>query len=423
MKASIMPVARFNPLVESLSAPPIPEVQAWKRDYDGHLGPLIDLSQAVPGYPPHPDMLRWLGEAASSPSMAGYGDIEGEPDLRAAYADWVSNIYTTEIQPTNIQITSGCNQAFMAAMMAIAGPGDTMLLTNPCYFNHETTLAMSGVKVDYVDCHAEDGFLPTPAAVEAMISGGVRALAVVTPNNPTGATYPAGLLRELFELCGKHGLWLIVDETYRDFLPLDAGAPHGLFAIPGWQDNLIGLYSFSKSFCIPGHRVGAITAGEPVVTQIAKVMDNLQICAPRPPQAALARAIPALVDWRRDNTLEISTRSLALTEVMAGAPGWEIAALGAYFAFVRHPFANLSAYDVAHKLAREAGVITIPGSFFGDGLEGYLRVAFANASQHVPANVASLVFIVAQSWLQRCRIFSRHYLWRMSLPCRVMRNR
>ena len=59
--------------------------------------------------------------------------------------------------------------------------------------------------------------------------------------------------------------------------------------------------------------------------------------------------------------------------------GWEITALGAYFAFVRHPFAELSAYDAAHKLAREAGVITIPGSFFGQGLEGYLRVAFANA--------------------------------------------
>jgi len=379
MKASIMSSARFNPLVQTLAAPPIPEVQAWKRDYDGHLGPLIDLSQAVPGYPPHPDMLGWLGEAASSVAMAGYGDIEGEPELRGAYAEWVSSIYAADINPANIHITSGCNQAFMATMMAIAGPGDAVLLTNPCYFNHETTLAMSGVKVDYVDCLAEDGFLPTPAAVEAMITEGVRALAVVTPNNPTGATYPAGLLQALFELCRARGIWLILDETYRDFLPLDAGSPHGLFAIPGWQDNLIGLYSFSKSFCIPGHRVGAITGGEVVITQIAKVMDNLQICAPRPPQAALAKAIPTLADWRRENTLEISARSSALTEVMAGAPGWEIAALGAYFAFVRHPFEDLSAYDAAHKLAFETGVITIPGSFFGNGLEGYLRVAFANA--------------------------------------------
>ncbi|MDP3525155.1 MAG: aminotransferase, partial [Hoeflea sp.] len=358
---------------------PIPEVQAWKREYDGRLGPLIDLSQAVPGYPPHPDMLTWLGQAASSPAMAGYGDIEGEPDLRAAYAHWVSALYAADISRANVHVTSGCNQAFMATMMTVAGAGDTVLLTNPCYFNHETTLAMSGVKVGYVDCQAEDGFLPAPDAVEAMIGDGVRALAIVTPNNPTGATYPTGLLRTLFDLCRKHGVWLIVDETYRDFLPLDTGSPHGLFAVPGWQDTLIGLYSFSKSFCIPGHRVGAVTAGEAVVAQIAKVMDNLQICAPRPPQSALARAIPALGDWRRGNALEIAARTRALTDVMRGVPDWQISAFGAYFAFVRHPFAELGAHDAAHRLAREAGVITIPGSFFGNGLERYLRIAFANA--------------------------------------------
>src|SRR5690606_33427854 len=103
-------------------------------------------------YPPHPDMLSWLGEAASSVAMTGYGDIEGEPALRRGYAEWVSEIYEAELTPANIHITSGCNQAFMAAMMALAGPGDTVLLTNPCYFNHETTLAMSGVKVGYIDC-------------------------------------------------------------------------------------------------------------------------------------------------------------------------------------------------------------------------------------------------------------------------------
>lgn len=379
MKVSLMPSAHINPLVATLSTPPIPEVQAWKKEYDGDLGPLIDLSQAVPGYPPHPDMLHWLGEAAGSVNMAGYGDIEGEPELRAAYAAWVCEIYAADVKPASIHITSGCNQAFMAAMMAIAGPGDTVLLTNPCYFNHETTLRMSGVRVEYVGCHAGNGFLPDPAAVDAMIRQGVRALAVVTPNNPTGATYPDGLLQELFTLCRAHGIWLIVDETYRDFLPLDTGAPHGLFALPGWQENLIGLYSFSKSFCIPGHRVGAVTAGEAIITQVAKVMDNLQICAPRPPQAALAKAIPALGDWRRANTLEISRRASELTDVLAGVRGWEIAAIGAYFAFVRHPFTDLSAYDAAHRLARESGVITIPGSFFGNGLEGYLRVAFANA--------------------------------------------
>ncbi len=87
---------------------------------------------------------------------------------------------------------------------------------------------------------------------------------MVTPNNPTGAVYPPELLLELFTLCRKHGAWLIVDETYRDFLPDGYGAPHPLLPIR-LGDTLILLYSFSKSFCIPGHRLGAITAGVDVV--------------------------------------------------------------------------------------------------------------------------------------------------------------
>ncbi len=70
--------------------------------------------------------------------------------------------------------------------------------------------------------------------------------------------------------------------------------PHGLFSLAGWEETLISLYSFSKSFCIPGHRLGAITAGRTVIEQIAKIMDNLQICAPRAAQGAVAKALPLL---------------------------------------------------------------------------------------------------------------------------------
>jgi aspartate/methionine/tyrosine aminotransferase len=201
----------------------------------------------------------------------------------------------------------------------------------------------------------------------------------VTPNNPTGAVYPPELLAELFALCRKHGAWLILDETYRDFLPESHGRPHALLSEPGWEDTLILLYSFSKSFCIPGHRLGAITASPAIVAEIAKVMDNMQICAPRSPQVAVAEALPVLADWRAGNRLEITRRADALKAVFAGLPGWDIAAIGAYFAFIRHPYVDLSSVAVAERLAKEAGVICIPGAYFGEGQERYLRFAFANA--------------------------------------------
>ena len=370
---------RFNPLVETLAAPPIPSVFAWGKAYDGRSGPMIDLSQAVPGYPPHPEMLRLLGEYAASRTYTGYGPIEGEDSLRQAYAEHVTETYGTALAAADVHVTSGCNQAFICAAMAIAGPGDAVLMTNPYYFNQETTLAMLGIETRFAACDPAKGFLPDIATLSAAITPDVRAIALVSPNNPTGAVYPPSLLAAIYDLCAARGIWLILDETYRDFLPLGAGRPHDLFARTGWENTLIGLYSFSKSFCIPGHRLGAITAGPAVVEQVAKVMDNLQICPPRSAQAAVATALPLLTDWREENRREIARRVEALLSTMAGVPAWRVGAVGAYFAFIGDPYGESASATVAEKLAREAGILCLPGSYFGSGQEGYLRFAFANA--------------------------------------------
>ncbi|CAN7728908.1 aminotransferase [Phyllobacterium sp. LjRoot231] len=374
-----MTAAVLNSLVTRLSPPPIPAVQAWGKSYSGGHGPLIDLSQAVPGYPPHADMLRWLGEAASSLAYANYGPIEGESALREAYAAHVSELYGANVTGGNIHITSGCNQAFICAVIAVAAAGDAVLMSDPFYFNHETTLSMLGIKTGFVACDSANGFVPTVEAVERALTPDVRALALVTPNNPTGAIYPPAQLKAIFDVCRNNGIWLILDETYRDFLPEGFGSPHGLLAEEGWQDNLIQLYSFSKSFCIPGHRLGALTAGENVVEEIAKIMDNLQICAPRAAQGAVARALPALAEWRAGNRLEIEARAKALSEVMTGLDGWKLEAIGAYFAFIRHPFEGRTSTDVAEQLAKRAGVLSIPGEYFGAEHARFLRFAFANA--------------------------------------------
>ncbi|MBO1024759.1 aminotransferase [Ochrobactrum sp. SD129] len=371
-----MPI--INPLIDKLSAPPIPAVQAWARQYDGAHGPLIDLSQAVPGYPPHPDMLRFLGEAASSVAYAGYGPIEGETVLREAYARHVGNLYGAEIKAGNIHITSGCNQAFIAAIMCVAQSGDTVLATDPFYFNHQSSLEMLGIRSETMLCRAENGFVPDIEDVLAALHKGVRALVLVSPNNPTGAIYPPQLLAQIYAACRDNGTWLLLDETYRDFLSDADQAPHDLFKEVDWPSHLIQLYSFSKSFCIPGHRLGAIVAGAAMVANVAKVMDNLQICAARAPQIAVSRAIEPLQSWRDDNRKEIARRAEALRVSMSNVAGWHVEAVGAYFAFVRHPYDGLSSVAVAEKLAKTTGIITLPGSFFGESQDAFLRFAFAN---------------------------------------------
>lgn len=379
--ASTMTSPHFNPRVADLAAPPIPAIQAWAGLYDKRHGPLIDLSQAVPGYPPHPLLLKALASAAGSPNYAGYGPIEGEDAMRAAYAHHLNRAYSAGVTAAQVHITSGCNQAFAATMMALIAPGEKVLLLSPYYFNHQSTLAMLGIGSVSVACHASDGFIPRLADMVASLEPDVRAIVLITPNNPTGAIYPPELLQDIYALSRERGLWLIVDETYRDFLPRSsvASAPHALLRQPGWEDCLIALYSFSKSFCIPGHRLGAITASESVVSQVAKVMDNLQICAARAPQAAVAVGLGDLVEWRESNRCEISKRADTFRLTLDAAPAWRVDSLGAYFAYVKHPFADQGSEQVARRLAIEAGVLTVPGAYFGENQERHLRMAFANA--------------------------------------------
>jgi aspartate/methionine/tyrosine aminotransferase len=388
-------MSMFNPAVEALNAPPVSTVLDWKASYDGRHGDMIDMSQAVPGYPAHPDMLSALAKAAAMPDNARYGRVEGDDNLRTAYAQHLSALYSANIAPEHTHITSGCNQAFVAAALAIAGRGERILMMRPCYFNHESSLGMLGISIGYVDCHDDNGLLPDCDDIAAAITADVRAIALVSPNNPAGTIYPPALLAEILALCKAKGIWLILDETYRDFLPVDAGAPHDLFATDSWQDHLIQLYSFSKSYCMPGHRLGAVVAGTDMVFQLAKIIDNIQICAPRAPQQAITPMLAHLASWRDENRARIAARATVFSDVINQLNGWELISTGAYFGYVRHPFDGIGSREVAQRMARDVGVLTIPGAFFGDGQEQYLRFAFANAGRKVIGHLAARLGLLA----------------------------
>lgn len=370
----------LNPLLIDTGTPPIPEAQGWLALWNGAAAERIDLSQAVPGYPPHETMLNSLGEAAATRAAASYGSIYGDADLRTAYAEHVSQVYGAAVKPSETMITSGCNQAFVIAAMALAKAGDAIIVPSPWYFNHDMALNMLGIETRALPCNAENGFVPDVADAEKLIDGKVKALVLVTPNNPTGAIYQPETIEAFYELCARKNIALILDETYRDFLPDNAGPAHGLFARKDWGDTLLSLYSFSKSYCIPGHRIGAIIASESNAREIGKILDTLQICPQRAAQMALVPAIPGLAAWREDNRREINARAMAFREAMARCNGWEVASVGAYFSFVRHPYAG-EARAVAEKLARERGVLLLPGHYFGDSSGRFMRVAFANADR------------------------------------------
>ncbi|WP_237213946.1 aminotransferase, partial [Falsiroseomonas oryziterrae] len=350
--------------------------------YDGRAGPPLDLTQAVPGYPPPPELLARLAEAAGSAACAGYGPIAGDTALREALAAEMSGFYGARIGAAEVAITAGCNLAFAMALSVLAAEGDAVLLPTPWYFNHHMAMTMQGVRAVPVPTRAEDGFVPDPALVARLLAEHrARAVVLVTPNNPTGAIHPAGVIHEIADLCRRHGAMLVLDETYRDFLPADRSPPHGLFGDPDWGDVLVHLYSFSKAYCVPGHRLGAVAAGPAVMEQMEKAFDTLQICPPRPAQAAIAWAIPALGAWRAGNRALMAGRAAVFRDAVAQLPEWRLDAIGTYFAYLRLPPGAPDAMRAAEILAAEHGLMTLPGPFFGPGQDRHLRLAFANAAE------------------------------------------
>ena len=371
----------LNPLVLDAGSPPIPQVQAWGRTYAGGRGPLIDLCQAVPGYAPPSALLDHLARAAAEPLNAKYGLIPGDTPFREAYAAHLSQLYGGPVSPDQVAITAGCNQAFFAAMLLLVPRGGAVLLPTPWYYNHRMTCGMLGLDARALPTQAESGFVPDPHLAEQMLDspGGeqIKAIVLITPNNPTGAIYPPAVLARFHALCRRRNLWLVLDETYRDFLPDGHAQPHTLLQDPDWSDCLVQLYSFSKAYAVPGHRLGALATSAALVPELMKALDCLHICPQRGAQSALTWGLGALSDWLAANRAEMNRRAAFVRDRFRQVQGWQIDSLGAYFAYVRHPFPGADAWQVVEHLALQHGVLLLPAPAFA-GSPDHVRVSFAN---------------------------------------------
>ncbi len=379
-----------NPLVAGVETPPIAEARSWiaGRDFPADK-PLIDVSQAVPGYLPDAGLTGYLADEAQVGDTSLYTDIEGVPALRNRLADHMSGFYAGTVTPEQICITAGCNQAFYLAAATLARAGDTIVLPSPFYFNHRMTLDMLGIKAALLPCREENGLLPDPAEAAALIDDRTRAIVLVTPNNPTGAVYPPDLLDAFMNLARERSIAMVVDETYKDFLPAGAVRPHGLLQRPDWTDNLIQLYSFSKSFCIPGYRVGSVIAAPNFIVDLAKVMDCVSICAPHIGQKAALFGLRNLDAWRDEKRDLMNHRMARFTDALTSRnTGWHIASMGAYFAYLKHPFEGDSSAKIAERLAVEQNLLCLPGTMFGPDQERFLRFAFANVDDTVMPAIA-----------------------------------
>ena len=366
----------------STFAPPVMEARRW---LDGVTfpaeRPLINVSQAAPVELPPLAMREAIADAAINTAQAHlYGPVLGNADLRAEVAARTARLYGGAVEPAQVAITSGCNQAFNAALMALTTEGDEVILPTPWYFNHKMWLDMTGVAAVPLPTGAD--MLPDPDHAAALITPRTRAITLVSPNNPAGVEYPASLILAFADLARKHGIALIVDETYRDFHSI-SGPAHDLFTDPDWDDTLIQLYSFSKAYRLTGHRVGAMLASPARLAEVEKFLDTVTICPNQLGQIAALWGMQNLDQWLAGERDEILSRRAAIE---AGFPrlaaqGWALRGVGAYFAYVAHPF-EVPSDRLAQHMVKASGILALPGTMFvpeGDASGArHLRIAFAN---------------------------------------------
>lgn len=362
-----------------LTASPIAEAHAWLAHRTSDR-PLLDGSQAAPSYPTAPAIAARIAEVAAEPNGGFYAPPPGLPTLNAAFATELAAgfglgpdcaVKTTEIFPT-----AGCNQAFCIVSSALCEPGDDVVVPVPYYFNHQMWLRLDGVTPRLLDTGPD--LVPDPERAAALITDRTRALLLVTPGNPTGVTIPPETIHAFYDLARANDLALIVDETYRNFRETDAPS-HQLFERDGWQETLISLHSFSKDLAIPGYRVGAVVAGEAVGYEIMKLLDCVQISAPRIGQEAVVAGLTGATSWRAEQVARIHGNLAVFREVMADEPGgFSLASSGAFFGWIRHPYTHLDTAEVIKRLVLDHDVLAIPGTAFTPTDDRWIRFSYAN---------------------------------------------
>ena len=366
--------------------PPVLEVKNWLSNPDLQPSkPLIDVSQAAPTEPPPEKMLEFMANKILCDNAVNtYGPVLGLDELRESLASKWSRQYQGKVSKENVAVTSGCNQAFCASISSFTSENDEVIIPTPWYFNHHMWLQMAGVKSIPLDTDANMN--PIIEKAEALITDRTRAIVLVSPNNPSGAIYSNQLLQKFFDLCKSNQIRLIIDETYKDFHP-NASQPHKLLENNNWDQVLTILYSFSKTYRMTGHRIGALLTSKENLIEIEKALDTFTVCPPQLGQYAANWGLNNLEAWAAERRTEILQRAKHFSEKFQplSAAGWSLRGCGAYFAFVEHPFEDESNI-LAPLILRDQGILLMPGTMFYPkhnplGSRSF-RIAFANIDKN-----------------------------------------
>ena len=350
----------------------------------------VSLAVGEPGFatPPH------IVEAASAALREGFTKYSPNPgylDLREAIADKIERVNGYRVDPAGeVFVTVGAMQALALTFMVAIDPGDEVILTDPSYTNFEGTITLAGGRPVFVPTDPERGYLPHAEAVAAAVTSRTRAVLVNSPSNPTGAVYPRDLLHAIAEICVRHDLLLISDETYGALTYGDIRSVSPA-SFPGLGDRTVSIYSFSKEYAMTGWRIGYLTGPAPMLGVMATVQEYVASCVNAATQRAALAALRGSQDCVETMRRAYQRRRDLVVERLGRIPGVRCPRPdGAFYAFPDVRTVTHDTLSLAERLLFDHRVVVSPGEAFGPRSGGFLRLSYATSDEDLVEGLTRL---------------------------------
>jgi aminotransferase len=336
----------------------------------------INFAQGFPDFPPPLEIVR-AAQVALDEGFNQYATTWGAPQLRQAIATKQSRSWQREVDPeTEITVACGATESMIAAMLAIADPGDEVIIFEPFYENYGPDCVLSGAVPRFVVLHPPDWSFD-PDELRRAFNTRTRAIVINTPHNPTGKVFSRAELELVAALCQEYDAYAITDEIYEHLVY--RGEHISIATLPGMRERTVTISGASKTYAVTGWRIGWLIAPAGLTSGIRKVHDFLTVGAAHPLQIAVARAL-GFPDSFYDATLEeYRERRGAMLTGLSDVGFEPIPPDGAYY--IMAGIRGLGFEDdfaFAHRLIEKVGVATVPASsFYHDPALGRGQVRFS----------------------------------------------
>jgi len=347
---------------------------------------IIDLGMGNPDLPAPAHVLDKLKEVAGKPRTDRYSSSRGIPGLRKAQASYYGRRFGVKLNPdTQVVATLGSKEGFANVAQAISAPGDIVLCPNPSYPIHAFGFLMAGGVIRSVPADANEDYFH--ALERAVIHSIPKPLAVVVcyPSNPTAHVATLDFYKDLVAFAKKHGLFILSDLAYAEVYFDDKAPPPSVLEVNGAMDVAVEFTSMSKTFSMPGWRMGFAVGNERIIAALARVKSYLDYGAFTPIQAAAVAALNGPEDCITEMRATYKKRRDALVDSF-GRAGWTVPPPAAsMFAWVPVPeaFREMGSLEFSKLLVEKADVAVSPGVAFGEHGEGYVRIALVENEQRI----------------------------------------